>query len=115
MWPGAAPSSAGQLDGSNKGHQMLQRMGWRGAGLGAGEEGMVEPVQGGEVRDKGEYRGMGVGSDPFESFRKQRAGAFYTRMRDKAEERKEERRKNDNEGNDGAEYGEHGGSNEYDY
>ena len=51
----------------------------------------------------------------FESFRKQRAGAFYTRMRDKAEERKEERRKNDNEGNDGAEYGEHGGSNEYDY
>merc|ERR1712223_980495 len=32
------------LHGSNKGHQMLQRMGWRGAGLGAGEEGMVEPV-----------------------------------------------------------------------
>ena len=111
MWGAAAASTPGQLDGSNKGHQMLQRMGWRGAGLGAGEEGMVEPVQGGEVRDKGEYRGMGVGSDPFESFRKQRAGAFYTRMRDKAEER----RKNDNEGNDGNEYGEHGGSNEYDY
>ena len=70
---------------------------------------MVEPVKGGEVRDKGEYRGMGVTSDPFESFRKQRAGAFYTRMRDKAEERKEERRKND----DGNEYGEYGGATDY--
>ena len=112
MWGAASGGTTGQLDGSNKGHQMLQRMGWRGAGLGAEEEGRVEPVQGGEVRDKGEYRGMGVGSDPFESFRKQRAGAFYTRMRDKAEERKEEKRKNDNDGN---EYGEHGGNNEYDY
>ena len=110
MWGAGAP---GQLDQSNKGHQMLQRMGWRGAGLGAGEGGMVEPVKGGEVRDKGEYRGMGVGSDPFESFRKQRAGAFYTRMRDKAEERKEERRKNDNDGNDGNEYGEYGGATDY--
>ena len=91
MWGATGGSGTpGQLDGSNKGHQMLQRMGWKGAGLGAGEEGMTEPVQGGEVRDKGEYRGMGVGSDPFESFRKQRAGAFYTRMRDKAEERKTE-------------------------
>ena len=71
---------------------------------------MVEPVKGGEVRDKGEYRGMGVGSDPFESFRKQRAGAFYTRMRDKAEERS---RKNDNEGSEGTEYGEHGGATDY--
>jgi len=79
----------GQLDQSNKGHQMLQKMGWKGAGLGAGESGIVEPIQGGEVRDKGDqYKGMGTGSDPFESFRKQRAGAFYTRMKDKAEERR---------------------------
>merc|ERR1712042_262595 len=84
--------AGGQLDQSNKGHQMLQKMGWKGAGLGAGESGIVEPIQGGEVRDKADmYRGMGVGVDPFESFRKQRAGAFYTRMKDKAEERRQKK------------------------
>ena len=31
---------------------MLQRMGWKGAGLGAEETGIVEPVKGGEVRDR---------------------------------------------------------------
>ena len=30
--------------------------------------------------------------DPFESFRKQRAGAFYTRMRDKADEKKKDKK-----------------------
>ena len=40
--------------------QMLQRMGWKGAGLGAEETGIVEPVKGGEVRDRADmYRGMG--------------------------------------------------------
>ena len=34
MWGAASGGTTGQLDGSNKGHQMLQRMGWRGAGLG---------------------------------------------------------------------------------
>ena len=39
---------------------MLQRMGWKGAGLGAEETGIVEPVKGGEVRDRADmYRGMG--------------------------------------------------------
>ena len=40
--------------------QMLQRMGWKGAGLGAEETGIVEPVKGGEVRERADmYRGMG--------------------------------------------------------
>ena len=30
--------------------------------------------------------------DPFESFRKQRAGAFYTRMREKGEEKKKDKK-----------------------
>ena len=59
-------------------------MGWKGSGLGSQESGRVEPVSGGEVRDRSDqYRGVGVapsGSDPFESFRKQRAGYFYTRL-----------------------------------
>ena len=39
---------------------MLQRMGWKGAGLGVEETGIVEPVKGGEVRDRADmYRGMG--------------------------------------------------------
>ena len=75
--PPPSSSSGGSLDGSNKGMQMLQKMGWKGAGLGAEETGIVEPIKGGEVRDKqDQYRGMGVSQDPFESFRKQRAGAF---------------------------------------
>ena len=80
----SAFSSDGRLSESNKGHQLLQKMGWKGSGLGSQESGRVEPVSGGEVRDRSDqYRGVGVapsGSDPFESFRKQRAGYFYTRM-----------------------------------
>ena len=39
-------------------------------------------------------------------FRKQRAGAFYTRMRDKDEERKKAKKGED--GDDSQEYGEYG-------
>lgn len=39
--------------------------------------------------------GGGGSADPFESFRKQRAGAFYTRMKDLAEERKFDRTRDD--------------------
>ena len=73
-----------RLDSSNKGHQMMQRMGWRGAGLGSSEGGIVDPVSGGEVRDKqDQYRGVGLGTDPFEAFRKQKSGSFITRMRER--------------------------------
>ena len=49
---------------------MLQKMGWRGSGLGAEESGIKSPIKGGEARDRGDNRGMGVNQDPFESFRK---------------------------------------------
>lgn len=39
-----------KLDESNKGHQMLRKMGWGGAGLGAKEQGIEQPISGGEVR-----------------------------------------------------------------
>ena len=32
--------------------QMMQRMGWKGSGLGSEEAGITEPVRGGEVRDR---------------------------------------------------------------
>lgn len=85
-----AGPGGGQLDNSNKGHQMLARMGWRGAGLGATEAGITQPVEAAEPRDKGEYRGMGVQQDPFESFRKQKAGSFYTRMQEIQDERSQQ-------------------------
>jgi len=82
-----------RLDGSNKGHQMMQKMGWKGAGLGSQESGITDPISGGDVREKqDQYKGVGISmNDPYESFRKQRAGAFYTRMRDKADERSDRR------------------------
>ena len=83
---GASTSSGPpeRLDASNKGHQMMQKMGWKGSGLGSAETGIVEPISGGEVRDrKDQYKGVGVGHDPFEAFRKAKSGSFYTRMKDR--------------------------------
>ena len=81
-----------KLDSSNKGHQMMQRMGWRGSGLGSSESGIVEPISGGEVRDKqDQYKGVGVSmshNDPFEAFRKAKSGSFYTRMKSRDAVRK---------------------------
>jgi calcium homeostasis endoplasmic reticulum protein len=37
------------LDENNKGHQLLKKMGWGGAGLGAMEQGIEQPISGGEV------------------------------------------------------------------
>ena len=67
----------------------MQRMGWKGSGLGSSETGIVEPVSGGEVRDRSDqYKGVGVGTDPFEQFRKAKSGSFYTRMKDRSDSRK---------------------------
>ena len=48
-------------------------------------------LQGGELRDRDEmYRGVGApGSynDPFEAFRKNKAGTFYTRIRERDKDR----------------------------
>ena len=93
---GSTPTSApvSRLDSSNKGHQMLMKMGYSGSGgLGKSEGGIEEPISGGEVRDKNDmYRGVGVGGpDAFEMFRKNKAGTFYKDQR----ERRKDRKKND--------------------
>lgn len=38
-----------RLDESNKGHQLLKKMGWGGAGLGSKEQGIDTPISGGDV------------------------------------------------------------------
>eukprot|EP00878_Enallax_costatus_P016026 GHUV01016802.1.p1 GENE.GHUV01016802.1~~GHUV01016802.1.p1 ORF type:complete len:165 (+),score=54.15 GHUV01016802.1:528-1022(+) len=42
-----AASTATAIDASNKGFQLLQKMGWKGKGLGKKEDGTAEPVQAG--------------------------------------------------------------------
>uniref|UniRef100_A0A0K2TGR8 Calcium homeostasis endoplasmic reticulum proteinlike [Bombyx mori] n=1 Tax=Lepeophtheirus salmonis TaxID=72036 RepID=A0A0K2TGR8_LEPSM len=88
---GSRNSSPAVIDSSNKGHQMMQRMGWKsGTGLGSSESGIVEPISGGEVRDRKDlYKGVGISnSDPFEAFRKNKAGSYYTRMKERSDSRK---------------------------
>ena len=83
-----------RLSSSNKGHQMMERMGWKaGSGLGSAESGITEPISGGEVRDRqDQFKGVGIGQDPFEAFRKQRSGSFHTRMRDRDREREKKKK-----------------------
>ncbi|VVC27081.1 Hypothetical protein CINCED_3A014895 [Cinara cedri] len=80
-----------RLDESNKGHQLLKKMGWGGAGLGSKEQGIDTPISGGDVRDRNDqYKGVGISlNDPYENFRKSKGKAFIHRMRTRAEERME--------------------------
>lgn len=57
--------------------------GWSGKGLGAAEQGIVDPIEAAEVRDKLDMRkGIGIDlKDPFEQFRKSKAAGFIQRMR----------------------------------
>jgi len=82
-----------KLDESNRGHQLLRKMGWGGAGLGANEQGIAEPIKGGDVRDRSDqFKGVGINiRDPFDNFRKSKGQAFITRMRSRAEEREKDR------------------------
>lgn len=83
-------TSPESLDSTNKGHQMLKRMGWGGSGgLGAHEQGIDAPISGGDVRDKqDQFKGVGCNmNDPYENFRKNKGAAFITRMKARAEER----------------------------
>lgn len=84
-----AKTATERLDESNKGHQMLKKMGWGGAGLGAKEQGIEQPISGGEIRDRTDmYKGVGVNlNDPYENFRKNKGQAFISRMKARAEER----------------------------
>lgn len=81
-----------ELDSSNKGHQMLRKMGWGGSGLGANEQGIDSPISGGDVRDRqDQFKGVGCDlNDPYENFRKNKGAAFITRMKARAEERANE-------------------------
>jgi calcium homeostasis ER protein len=79
-----------RIDNSNRGHQLMQKMGWSGAGgLGRAEQGMVNPIDATkDVRDKTEqYRGIGVRADPFEEFRKNRSKGYIQRIRTRDEMR----------------------------
>ncbi|XP_055910093.1 calcium homeostasis endoplasmic reticulum protein isoform X2 [Eupeodes corollae] len=77
------------IEESNKGHQMLMKMGWAGsgAGLGTKNQGIDEPISGGEVRERRDmYKGVGSNmNDPFENFRKNKGAAFVHRMRTRDE------------------------------
>uniref|UniRef100_A0A146KXF5 Calcium homeostasis endoplasmic reticulum protein n=3 Tax=Lygus hesperus TaxID=30085 RepID=A0A146KXF5_LYGHE len=83
------PNSEDRLGESNKGHQLLKKMGWGGAGLGAKEQGIEQPISGGDVRDRqDQYKGVGINlNDPYENFRKSKGQAFINRMKARAEER----------------------------
>lgn len=95
-WFSSSPYSkldaAQELDSSNKGHQMLRKMGWGGSGLGAKEQGIDSPISGGDVRDRhDQFKGVGMDlNDPYENFRKNKGAAFITRMKARAEERANE-------------------------
>ena len=66
---------------------MLKKLGWQSGGLGAGNQGIAQPISGGEVRDRSDmYKGVGLSmNDPYENFRKNRSNSFITRMKSRSE------------------------------
>nr|XP_039268165.1 calcium homeostasis endoplasmic reticulum protein-like [Styela clava] len=89
-----ALSMEGKLGEENRGAQMLKRMGWGGAGLGAKEQGREDPISAGEIRDKyDQFKGLGMPTDdPYESFRKSKSQGFITRIKARDKERGTPRR-----------------------
>lgn len=64
--------------------------GWGGQGLGAEEQGIVNPVEAADVRDKMDmHKGIGMDlRDPFEQFRKNKSQGFIQRMKTRDEEKR---------------------------
>nr|XP_013811557.1 PREDICTED: calcium homeostasis endoplasmic reticulum protein [Apteryx mantelli mantelli] len=78
------PIPESRLGEENKGHQMLVKMGWSGSGgLGAKEQGIQDPIKGGDIRDKwDQYKGVGVAlDDPYENYRRNKSYSFIARMK----------------------------------
>uniref|UniRef100_A0A8C0GQW9 Calcium homeostasis endoplasmic reticulum protein n=1 Tax=Chelonoidis abingdonii TaxID=106734 RepID=A0A8C0GQW9_CHEAB len=78
------PIPDSRLGEENKGHQMLVKMGWSGSGgLGAKEQGIQDPIKGGDIRDKwDQYKGVGVAlDDPYENYRRNKSYSFIARMK----------------------------------
>ncbi|ESN94818.1 hypothetical protein HELRODRAFT_180170 [Helobdella robusta] len=71
-----------KLTESNKGHQLMKKMGSSG-------DGIVDPIDHADVRDKqDQFKGLGMNlNDPFESFRKNKSSGFNVRMRERADAR----------------------------
>uniref|UniRef100_A0A915NEF2 G-patch domain-containing protein n=1 Tax=Meloidogyne javanica TaxID=6303 RepID=A0A915NEF2_MELJA len=66
---------------TNKGAQLMAKMGWEGKGLGTKEQGIEEPVSGGEVREKTEqFRGLGSKPDIYEQYRRQMSTQMARRI-----------------------------------
>lgn len=62
----------------------LLPQGWSGSGgLGAKEQGIQDPIKGGDVRDKwDQYKGVGVAlDDPYENYRRNKSYSFIARMK----------------------------------
>ncbi|XP_077573147.1 calcium homeostasis endoplasmic reticulum protein isoform X3 [Stigmatopora nigra] len=81
-----------RLGEENKGHQLLMKMGWSGSGgLGAKEQGIQDPIKGGDIRDKwDQYKGVGVSlDDPYENYRRNKSFNFVARMKAREEVNRE--------------------------
>ncbi|XP_059197010.1 calcium homeostasis endoplasmic reticulum protein isoform X1 [Centropristis striata] len=90
--PPSKPSTDNRLGEENKGHQLLMKMGWSGSGgLGAKEQGIQDPIKGGDIRDKwDQYKGVGVAlDDPYENYRRNKSYNFVARMKAREEVNRE--------------------------
>lgn len=68
------------------------KMGWSGSGgLGAKEQGIQDPIKGGDIRDKwDQYKGVGVSlDDPYENYRRNKSYNFVARMKAREEVNRE--------------------------
>lgn len=64
--------------------------GWSGSGgLGAKEQGIQDPIKGGDIRDKwDQYKGVGVSlDDPYDNYRRTKSYNFVARMKAREEGR----------------------------